>query len=160
MLSIPLNALDTYCVYGVGPHAGDKPGATLRHGQTVKVVSTDKSVVTFGPDHKPKLDEDGVPTIASGNIVPVAVGGPVTVTVTVCNADGALGHTQTDTITVSEPVADSSKARATGDLFKEPLSLQQKAVEQPNDTAKAVGQELARPSGQGPAKQAAPTVKK
>ena len=146
MLSIPLNALDTYCVFGVGPHVGDKPGATLRHGQTVKLESSNVHVVTFGPDRQAKLDKDGVPTIASGNIVPVRVGGPVTVTATVMNADGAPGHSRTDSITVTAPVPAPDVPKSSGDLFKEPISLKQKAVEQPEYNTRPSGQMPDRPS--------------
>ena len=150
MLSIPLNVVDTYCIYGVGPHSGDKPGATLGHGQTVKVVSLDTTVVTFGPDFFYKRDKDGVQTIASGNIVPVRVGGPIVVTATVMNADGALGESKTDTITVTAAVLQLDTARATGDLFPTPLSLSHKAVEQPDRTARPAGGYPAKPAGGDP----------
>jgi hypothetical protein len=148
MLSIPLNGHDTYAIFGVGPHLGDKPGAMLRHGQTVKLESSNPHIVTFGPDHKAKLDKDGVQTIASGNVAPVHVGGPVEVTATVMNADGSLGHCQKDTITVTTAVLPPDVPKASGDLFKVPLSLSQKAVETLGD--------FARPSGQAPSEKPVP----
>jgi hypothetical protein len=141
MLTIPLNTKDeTYAIFGVGPHVGEKPGATLKHGQSVKLVSANPKIVHFGPDHTPKYDKDGVQAVASGNVVLVAEGGPVEVTATVVNASGAPGHSITDTITVTAPVLSPAVPEASGELWNEALPLAQKAVPLPEVTTTTAAQ--------------------
>ena len=141
MLTIPLNTPnETYAIFGVGPHVGDKPGAVLNHGQSVKLTSANPKIVHFGPDRVPKLDKDGASSVASGNIVLVAEGGPVEVTATLINANGAPGESMTDTITVTAPVLAPAVPEASGELFGKALPLAQKAVPLPPVTTKTAAQ--------------------
>jgi len=103
MLSLPLNTKnEKYFI--IGTDASGEAGAQLAAGQTIAVASSDTTIVSFTPDAPAVPDAEGVPSVASGAVTPVAVGGPVTVTATVTNADGSAGETLTDTITVTAAV--------------------------------------------------------
>ena len=119
-LSAPLNTTgEKYYIYGVD--ANGLKGAQLASGQTISVVSADTTVVSFTPDATPQPDPtQGIATVASGAVNFIAVGGPVTVTATVSNADGSAAETLSDTVTVTAAVP--GVATSLGVLFEGPVS--------------------------------------
>lgn len=121
-LTAPLNVRN-YKDYIIGFDGSTppEPGAQLGPGQTLTLVSTDTSTVTFTPDPTAQPDNEGVASVGSFGVNFLKVGGPVTVTATVTNADGSVvGAPLVDTITVTPAVA--GVAVAFGDLFEQPLA--------------------------------------
>jgi len=104
----------------IGTDAKGNAGAQLGPGQTITVVSADPTIAALTPDPTALPDNEGVASIASGSVVPVAVGGPINATWTVLNADGSVAETATDTITVTPVVP--GVATTIGVLFEEPAS--------------------------------------
>lgn len=114
--------------YAIGTDAAKLQGASLATGQTITVVSADPATVDFGtPDSPPQADAEGVQSVLSCNVIfknpPAQLGVPITVTLTVSNADGtpADGSPITDTVTVTAPVA--GVAVAVGDLFESGIAV-------------------------------------
>jgi hypothetical protein len=105
----------------IGTDAAGLTGAQLAAGQTVAVVSADPTIVTFTPDTTPQPDNEGVPSVASGSVNPIKVGGPVTVTATVSNADGTAAESATDTVTVVAPTP--GVAVSIGELFEQGVTV-------------------------------------
>ena len=126
-LSLPLNMIgEKYFVIGSDNSVPPIAGAQLGPGQTISVVSSDPTIVGLVPDPTALPDNEGVASVASGGVAPVAVGGPVNCTWTVTNADGSVAETDTDTVTVTAAVP--GVATSIGVLFEQsgPSSLAKK----------------------------------
>ena len=120
-LTAQLNVTN-YKDYIIGTDANGVAGAQLGPGQTLALVSADTSTVTFTPDPTPQPDDEGVASVGSFGVNFLKVGGPITVTATVTNADGTVvGTPLSDTITVT-PV-QPGVAATFGDLFEQPLAV-------------------------------------
>ena len=104
----------------IGTDAKGNAGAQLGPGQTISVVSADPTTVTLTPDPTALPDNEGTPSLASGSVTPVKVGGPVNATWTVTNTDGTVAETDTDTVTVT--TVTPGVATSIGVLFEEPTS--------------------------------------
>jgi hypothetical protein len=120
VLQLPLNKTD-YKEYIIGTDKDGLDGAQLAPGQTIAVVSSDPTIVDFAtPDTPPQADNEGVASVWSAGVVPKAVGGPVTCTATVSNADGTVAETATGQVTVTPAVP--GVATAIGEVFEESVA--------------------------------------
>lgn len=120
-LTLPLNTKnEKYFIIGSDDSTPPIKGAQLAPGQTIAVTSSDETIVALTADATPGTDAAGDLSVASGAVQPVAVGGPVTVTATVTNADGTQAEQITDTITVTKAVA--GVATSIGELFEQGVS--------------------------------------
>jgi len=104
----------------------DGKGAVLQSqlpaGQKITLAGADDLTVTAVLDAVTVPDPDGSVTVASflakSAAAPAQVNVPISITMTVTNADGSVAATKVDTITVSE-----SATEAVGDLFGTPTAI-------------------------------------
>jgi|ERR1017187_3855627 hypothetical protein len=119
-LTAPLNT-QSEKFYIIGTDASGTPGAQLGSGQTIVVTSADTSIVSFTRDPTALAYNEGVASVASGSVNFLKVGGPVTVSAAVTNADGTPAETISDTVTVTP--ATAGVAVSMGILFETLLAV-------------------------------------
>lgn len=89
----PVLIIDTATkrLFAIGLDAAGAQGASLAAGATVAGVVSDPTVAVLTPDPTPMTDPNGIPSVFSAVIAPATppkTNVPVTITVTVTNADG------------------------------------------------------------------------